>query len=72
MNLPIGKKFTVRAQANSAASKAKNRYFTLFVCAKSRGKVFIAHRKKKHFPAVYLKFIQRIGRHPQLDASQFV
>lgn len=53
-------------------SKAKNRYFTLFVCAKSGGKVFIAHRKKKHFPAVYLKFIQRIGRHPQLDASQFV
>ena len=47
-------------------SKAKNYYFTLFVCAKSGGKVFIAHSKKKHFPAVYLKFIQRIGRHPQV------
>ena len=47
-------------------SKAKNRYVTLFVCAKSGGKVFIAHRNKKHFPVVFLKVIQRIGRHPQV------
>jgi hypothetical protein len=47
-------------------SKAKNRYCTLFVCAKSGSKVFIAHRKKQHFPAVYLQLVQRIGRHPQV------
>ena len=42
-------------------SKAKSRYFTVFVDAKTGGKIFIAHQKKKHFPAVYL-----VGRHPQV------
>ena len=47
-------------------SKGRNRYFTIFVCAKTGGKIFTAHQKKKHFPAVYLKFVQRVGRHPQV------
>ena len=47
-------------------SKAKNRYFTIFVDAKTGGKIYIAHQKKKHYPAVYLKFVQRVGRHPQV------
>ena len=47
-------------------SKAKHRYFTVFVDAKTGGKIFIAHQKKKHFPAVYLKFVHRVGRHPQV------
>ena len=55
-----------------SVSKPKNRYFTVFVDAKPGGKIFIVHQKKKHFPAVYLKFVQRVGRHPQVLYSNKV
>ena len=43
-------------------SKAKNRYFTVFVDAKTGGKIYIAHQKKKHYPAVYLRVLDAIHK----------
>ena len=38
-----------------------NRYFSIFVCARSGRKLYFAHN-----PLVYLKFVARIGRAPRL------
>ena len=31
-----------------------NRYYSLFICAKSGRKLYFAHRRKSHFPLVFL------------------
>ena len=36
-----------------------NRYYSVFVCARSGWKLYFAHRKKSHCPMVYLKFLAR-------------
>ena len=41
-----------------------NRYYSVFVCARSGRKLYFAHKKKSHYPMVYLKFLARIGRFP--------
>ena len=46
-------------------SSRANHYHTVFVCAKSGMKLTIPHRKHSHFPLVYMKFVARIGSHPQ-------
>ena len=46
-------------------SSRANHYHTVFVCAKFGMKITIPHRKRSHFPLVYMKFVARIGSHPQ-------
>ena len=46
-------------------SSRGNRYHTVFVCAKSGMKLTFPHKKRSHFPLVYMKFVARIGSHPQ-------
>ena len=46
-----------------------NRSYSVFVCARSRLKLYFAHKKKSHYPMVYLKFLARIGRFPKLLVS---
>ena len=47
-------------------SKQGNRYYSVFVCAKSGSKAVVFHAKRKHFPLAYLQFAQRINRHPRV------
>ena len=47
-------------------SKLGNRYYTAFTCTFTGVRVVIPHAKRKHFPLVYLKFAQRIQRHPRI------
>lgn len=47
-------------------SKLGNRYYTAFTCMLTGVRVVIPHAKRKHFPLVYLKFAQRIQRHPRI------
>jgi len=47
-------------------SKQGNRYYSVFVCAKTGLKVVVPHAKRKHFPLAYLQFAQRINRHPRV------
>jgi len=55
---------------SSGKSKVKslqgNQYFSIFVCARSGRKLYFAHKKKSHYPLVYLKFVARVGRAPRL------
>jgi len=37
-------------------SLQRNRYYSVFVCARSGRKLFFEHRKKSHYPLVYSKF----------------
>jgi len=46
-----------------------NRYYSVFVCARSRRKMYLVHKKKSRYPLVYLKFLARIGRFPKLLVS---
>ena len=46
-------------------SSRSNRYHTVFVCARSGFKLTFPHKKRSHFPLVYMKFVARIGSHPQ-------
>jgi hypothetical protein len=46
-------------------SSRSNRYHTVFVCARSDFKFTFHHKKRSHFPLVYMKFVARIGSHPQ-------
>ena len=43
-----------------------NRYYSVFVCARSGRKLFSTHKKKSHYPLVYLKFCARVRRYPKL------
>ena len=53
-------------------SERGNCYFTIFIDARSRGKALIVHGKRIHKPAVCLKFIQEIRRHPQCHPSALI
>ena len=44
-----------------------NRYYSVFVCARSGRKLYFAHKKKSHYPMVYI--LARIGRFPKLLVS---
>ena len=46
-------------------SSRLNHYHTVFVCARSGFKLTFPHKKRSHFPLVYMKFVARIGSHPQ-------
>jgi len=48
-------------------SSRSNHYHTVFVCARSGFKLTFPHKKKRrsHFPLVCMKFVARIGSHPQ-------
>jgi len=46
-------------------SSRSNHYHTVFVCARSGFKLTFPHKKRSHFPLVYMKFVARIGSHPQ-------
>ena len=46
-------------------SSRSNRYHTVFVCARSGFKLTFPHKKRPHFPLVYMKFVARICSHPQ-------
>jgi len=37
-----------------------NRYYSIFVCARSGRKLFFAHEKKLHCPLVYYEFCARV------------
>ncbi len=50
-------------------SSRSNHYHTVFVCARSGFKVTFPHKKRSHFPLVYMKFVTRIGSHPQYRIS---
>jgi len=50
----------------SVKSFQGNHYYSVFVCARSRRKLFFAHKKKSHYPLVYFKFCARVGRFPKL------
>ena len=47
-------------------SKLGNRYYSAFTCVATGVRVAIPHAKRKHFPLVYLKFVQRVQRHPRV------
>jgi hypothetical protein len=40
-------------------------YHTVFLCVKSGFKRTFPHKKRSHFPLVNMKFVVRIGSHPQ-------
>ena len=46
-------------------SKQGNHYYTVFVDSKTGEKIVIPHKKKKHFPIVFLTFVSRIGVYPK-------
>jgi len=50
-------------------SLQRNRYYSVFACARSGRKLYFAHKKKSHYPMVYLKFLARTGRFPKLLVS---
>ena len=48
------------------ASFQGNRYYTVFVCAKSGRKLYFPHKKKSHLPIVFLKFVAHVGCFPKV------
>ena len=46
-------------------SRQGNYYHTVFVDSKTGEKLVFPHRKKKHFPLVFLQFVARIGMYPK-------
>ena len=46
-------------------SRQGNYYYTVFVDSKTGEKLLFPHRKKKHFPLVFLQFVARIGMYPK-------
>ena len=48
------------------ASFRKNRYYTVFICAKSGRKLYFPHKKKSHLPLVFLKFVAHVGCFPKV------
>jgi len=50
-------------------SLSGNRSYSVFVCARSGRKFYFAHKKKSHYPMLYLKFLARIGRFSKLLVS---
>jgi len=53
----------------SVMSLQGNRPYSVCVCARSGRKLYFAHKKKSHYPMVYLKFLARIGRFSKLLVS---
>ena len=43
-----------------------NKYYAIFICARTGQKVYIPLAKRSHFPLVYLRFVQKIDRHPKV------
>jgi hypothetical protein len=48
------------------ASFQGNRYYTVFVCAKSGRKLYFPHKKKSHLPLAFLKFVAHVGCFPKV------
>ena len=46
-----------------------NRYYSPFICAKSGRKLYFDHRRKSHFPLVFLKFVAHVGCFPKVLVS---
>ncbi len=46
-------------------SSRSNHYHTVFICVRSDFNLTFPHKKRSHFPLVYMKFVARIGSHPQ-------
>ena len=60
------KVFSDSSGKSKVRSLQGNRYFSIFVCARSGRKFYFAHKKKSHYPLVYLKIVARVGRAPRL------
>ena len=43
-----------------------NRYYTVFICAKSGRKLYFPHKKKSYLPLVFLKFVAHVGCFPKV------
>ena len=48
------------------ASFQGNKYYTVFVCAKSGRKLYFPHKKKSQLPIVFLKFVAHVGCFPKV------
>jgi len=58
---PWEKVFSNSSGKFAVMSLQGNRYYSIFVCARSGQKLNFAHKKDSHYPMVYLKFLAIIG-----------
>ena len=57
--VPWEEAFTDSSGKFRRKSKQGNKYFTVFVCAKTGDKIAIPHVKRKQFPLVYFEFTKK-------------